>query len=160
MAQIVRKQEPRDIFFIKYKRLHLCEPYKFYCEHCVFCNLNSQNTLLRVSQVHSHILHLETDKTWVREKCQTWHHWQCHSMFKVISFFGSYWFRRSEAAMTTEKEAVSRNLSDFKADGLHIRHSVSSVIRKQVLGRPRDKWSSAKIHYLQVSKCGCCIEDC
>lgn len=44
-------------------------------------------------------------------------------MFKVISFFGSYWFRRSEAAMMTEKEAISRNLNDFKVDGLHIRHN-------------------------------------
>lgn len=32
--------------------------------------------------------------------------------------------------------------------------------RKQVLGRPRDKWRSTKIHYLQVSKYGCCTEDC
>lgn len=38
----------------------------------------------------------------------------------------------SEEAMMTEKEAISRNLNGFKADDLHIKHSITSVIRKQV----------------------------
>lgn len=43
-----------------------------------------------------------------------------------------------EAAMT-ETEAISRNLKDFKAYDLHIRHGISSVVREQVLGRTRAK---------------------
>lgn len=37
----------------------------------------------------------------------------------------------------TETEAISRNFKDFKAYDLHIRHSISSVVREQVLGRTR-----------------------
>lgn len=40
---------------------------------------------------------------------------ECQSMFKVISFLDHI---ESEEVIVTEKEAISRNLCDFKADDL------------------------------------------
>lgn len=64
------------------------------------------------SQVQSHILHLESDKTRMREKCQT------QSAIAFSKWFLSLDHNESEEAIMTEKEAISRNLCDFKADDL------------------------------------------
>lgn len=95
--------------------LHFWEPHRFHCERGCFYSLNPQNILLRISQVQSHILHLETDKTRMREECQTQHHRVPQHVQSDFLFFD---YIVSEEAVMTKKEAISRNHCDFKADDL------------------------------------------
>lgn len=145
-----KSQEPFSPSTRELAFLQLCEPYKFHLEDSVF--------VIWIHRIFSceFTSYTDTFSTWRL----TNHRWGRNSRLGITENAAAWskWFiflehTESEEAMT-EKEAIFRNLNDFEADDLHTRQSVTSVTRKQVLERTRDRWSPTKIHYLQVSKRG------
>lgn len=148
------KKSQNTSFFTKYKRLvfpAFVQPYKLHLEHSVLVIWIHRTLSWELTR------YTATFSTWRLTKpgwgrnarlSITENATACSKLFLFLDH------TESEEAMMTEKEVISRNLNDFKADDLHVKHSITSVIGKQVLERTRDKWSSTKTHYLQVSKGG------